>query len=296
MTGIKMNYSKISVIINCHNGERYINDCITSVINQSYKNWELIFWDNASNDNSKLLISEFCDKRIKYFYNPIKTSLSEARNNAIRNSEGEYLAFLDVDDIWHPRKLELQINQINSFDSKPALSYTGFDILLTSNSKNAINQKKYYSKFKYLTHSKKNIYKKLLFENFIVFSTLLVKKDSLVEINGFSSNLDQNEDYEILLKISHDSEAVCLGQKLVKYRIHDSNNSYNNLLKNFKENIFIFNELEDSPELTNAKVRNKLRKILTEIIHMKKYYLILKLFSPKYFFNFVIILSKKYLK
>ena len=58
----------ISVIINCHNGEKYLHSCIKSIINQSYKKWELIFFDNASIDNSAKIIRGYKDKRIKYFY------------------------------------------------------------------------------------------------------------------------------------------------------------------------------------------------------------------------------------
>ena len=56
----------VSIIINCYNGEKYLKNCIDSVINQTYKNWEIIFWDNLSTDNSKI-IEKYSDKRIKYF-------------------------------------------------------------------------------------------------------------------------------------------------------------------------------------------------------------------------------------
>ena len=63
----KKDNALVSVIVNCHNGEQYLEECIKSVINQSYENWELIFWDNCSSDNSKLVLEKFSDKRIKYF-------------------------------------------------------------------------------------------------------------------------------------------------------------------------------------------------------------------------------------
>ena len=57
----------VSVIMNCHNGEKFLNESVKSVINQTYQNWELIFFDNLSNDNSKKILQSFRDKRIKYF-------------------------------------------------------------------------------------------------------------------------------------------------------------------------------------------------------------------------------------
>ena len=63
-----MSYNPVvSVIINCHNGEKYLSKCIKSILAQTYKNWEIVFWDNCSTDNSKKIIKNFKDTRIKYF-------------------------------------------------------------------------------------------------------------------------------------------------------------------------------------------------------------------------------------
>ena len=78
----------VSVIMNCHNGEKYLRESINSVMSQSYKNWELIFWDNNSNDNSKKVLLNFKDKRIKYFYSKSFLNLYHARNLAIKKSKG----------------------------------------------------------------------------------------------------------------------------------------------------------------------------------------------------------------
>ena len=90
----------ISVIVNCHNGEKYLEKCITSIINQKYKHFEIIFFDNFSSDNSKKILDNFKDKRIKYFYSGIKFPLYKARNEAIKKTSGSLIAFLDVDDWW----------------------------------------------------------------------------------------------------------------------------------------------------------------------------------------------------
>ena len=99
----------ISIIINCFNGEKYLKDCLISVLNQSYTNWEVIFWDNQSSDNSKRIFLEFKDKRFKYYNSNNHTTLYEARNNAIKKSTGEIIAFLDTDDWWEKNKLEKQV-------------------------------------------------------------------------------------------------------------------------------------------------------------------------------------------
>ena len=103
------NNSLVSIIINCFNGEKYLKEALVSVINQSYKNWEVIFWDNQSTDSSAKIFKSYNDKRFKYYYATQHTRLYEARNEAIKRSSGEFIAFLDTDDFWEKDKLELQI-------------------------------------------------------------------------------------------------------------------------------------------------------------------------------------------
>ena len=98
----------VSIIINCHNGEQYLNLAIESILNQTYSNWELIFFDNKSNDNS-LKIVDRKDSRIRIFKSKSFLSLYEARNEAINYCVGEVTTFLDVDDFWVENKLEQQV-------------------------------------------------------------------------------------------------------------------------------------------------------------------------------------------
>ena len=90
----------VSVVINCFNGEKYLEECLSSIINQTYDNWEVIFWDNQSRDNSKKIFEKFNDKRFKYYLSPRHTFLYEARDLAIKESKGDFIAFCDVDDFW----------------------------------------------------------------------------------------------------------------------------------------------------------------------------------------------------
>ena len=80
------NYPLVSVIINCFNGETYIAEAVKSILDQTYKNFEVIFWDNQSRDKSAIIYKSFNDKRLKYYYAKKRTSLYEARNLAIKKS------------------------------------------------------------------------------------------------------------------------------------------------------------------------------------------------------------------
>ncbi len=105
---------KISVIVNCHNGEKFLKKCISSILNQKYQNFEIIFYDNFSSDNSKNIVKEFKDRRIKYFFTDKKLSLYEARNRAVKLSIGEIIAFLDVDDWWEETYLSSRSDEFDN--------------------------------------------------------------------------------------------------------------------------------------------------------------------------------------
>ena len=101
----------ISIIMNCHNGEAFLNEAIQSVLKQKYKKWEMIFWNNNSTDNSEKVFKSYRDKRLRYYFRKKKVSLYKSRNSAIKKAKGEFIAFLDVDDIWFPNKLSLQVKK-----------------------------------------------------------------------------------------------------------------------------------------------------------------------------------------
>ena len=99
----------VSVVMNCHNGEKFLIEAITSVLNQTYKNFELIFFNNFSSDKSEIIIKSINDDRIKYYSSNIFLELYSARNEAIKKAKGEYITFLDTDDLWENNKLDKQL-------------------------------------------------------------------------------------------------------------------------------------------------------------------------------------------
>jgi len=127
----------ISIITPCYNSSKFINECVNSVLLQSYCNWELLLVDDCSNDNSKelLLNIEKKDERIKVTFLDNNIGAANARNVAIQKAKGKYIAFLDSDDSWDSMKLEKQIsfmvqNDIAfSFTSYQSISENGLDII-----------------------------------------------------------------------------------------------------------------------------------------------------------------------
>ena len=102
---------KVSIIMNCYNGQEYLKDSLNSVINQTYKNWELIFYDNCSNDKSKKIFFEYKknNSKFKYFKSKKKEKLGVARYNALKKIKGSFFLFFDCDDYLLPSKLKTQI-------------------------------------------------------------------------------------------------------------------------------------------------------------------------------------------
>ena len=108
----------VSIITPSYNSERFINECICSVLEQTYTNWELLIVDDASEDGSKQLINSFTEKdsRISSHFLDINVGAAEARNVAISKATGRYIAFLDIDDVWKKEKLTEQIDFMKNHD------------------------------------------------------------------------------------------------------------------------------------------------------------------------------------
>lgn len=115
----------ISIIINCYNGEKYLEETLRSVLAQSFTDWELIFWDNCSTDSTPNIVLDYTDDRIHYYRAQEKTTLGKARNLAMEKTLGNYITFIDADDIWLPDFLKYCVETIMAYP-ETAVVYTRF--------------------------------------------------------------------------------------------------------------------------------------------------------------------------
>ena len=100
----------VSIVMNCFNGQIYLKTALDSVLAQTYQNWELIFWDNQSVDKSVEIFKSYKNNRLKYYLAPVHSEiLYKARNYALEKTNGEFIAFLDTDDLWDKNKLQTQV-------------------------------------------------------------------------------------------------------------------------------------------------------------------------------------------
>ena len=217
----------ISVIMNCHNGEKYLHEAVSSIIKQTYKNWELIFWDNQSKDSSKKIVKSFDDKRIKYYYARKFTNLHKARNLAIKKTKGDYIAFLDTDDYWIPTKLEIQSKKIKK--SKCSLLYSNCFLI---NEKTFIKKKK-------ITNRKLPsgfIINELLNHYIISLSTILIQKKLLINKKiFFNEKYRIIGDLDLVMRIALTEKIECIQSALSVYRIHPKNYSGKNIITEIRE-------------------------------------------------------------
>jgi len=119
----------VSIITPSYNSEKYISETIASVLAQTYKNWEMIIVDDVSTDDSLQIIEQYVqkDSRIKLIRSKGNVGPSGARNRAIKEANGNYIAFLDSDDVWFPEKLEKQINFLT--ENSLVVTYSAYETM-----------------------------------------------------------------------------------------------------------------------------------------------------------------------
>jgi len=244
----KDNNTKVSVIMNVHNGEKYIESSIRSVINQKYKNWELIIWDNASIDETFFLVSKFEDKRIKYFKSNIFTTLYEARNNAIKESKGDLITFLDIDDLWLPHKLVSQVKVMKNPEIE--FCYSNF-YQIGDRGLNPFSQRAYKSL------PSGNIYRKLISNYNVGILTLCIRKKTLIkEKLVFDYRFSIIGDMLFVLELSKLGIAFADQRCLACYRSHGNNLSKRKVLLQVREMRRWFRDLKKSGHWNENELKN----------------------------------------
>jgi glycosyltransferase involved in cell wall biosynthesis len=200
----------ISVIINCYNGERFLKEAIDSVYSQTYQNWEIIFWDNCSSDYSARIALNY-DQKLNYYKSEITASLYEARNYALEKCKGDYIAFLDSDDLWCRKKLESQVGIINT--KGVDIIYAGFDII---NEKGRVIDQ---GKKKFPTGRITNYF---LSGGSISIGSVLIKKE-LLSRHKFDSFYELLGDFDAWVFLSTNNSFYAINEVLEHSRSHEKN-------------------------------------------------------------------------
>ena len=251
----------VSVIVNCHNGQKYLLECVKSILNQTYKNFEIIFWDNYSTDQSYKIIKKIKDKRIRKFKVNKFSNLYKSRNLAISKSKGKYITFCDTDDLWAKNKL---IDQIKLFKKNKDIKfiYSNYFVL------NEIKKKKY---IQFKNKLPEGFITQDLLNNYTIGILTIMFDKKIIKNRSFNPKLNIIGDFDLFINLSTKFKFHYIQKPLAVYRIHKHN------LSSDKLDIYI-NELE---EWININSKNKLLKNHS---FLKIKYLLYKL-KIKYFFQ-----------
>lgn len=209
--------SLISVIIPVYNGEKTIKQTVESVLNQTIKDLEIIIINDGSQDSTLEIISRIQDCRIKVFSYP-NTGSSASRNRGISRSSGEYISFIDADDLWIPDKLEAQLKALQE-NPEAAVAYSWTDCIDESGN--------FLGKGSYLSFNG-NIYANLLLTNFIDSgSNVLIRTDALKRVGYFEESRHFSEDWDLWLRLAASYNFVAVSKPQILYRISSNSKSVN---------------------------------------------------------------------
>ncbi len=220
---MNVNQPLVSIIIPSYNHEKYVEQAIMSVINQTYKNIELIIIDDGSKDKSPYLIKEIVNRTASpkiIFETQTNMGLCKTLNKAVRMANGEFISFLASDDMYLPNRIEECVNVLSNANANVCAVYSdGFIV-----DENGRKISKYSDKLR--VPLCKNIYKELLLRDWIAALSVLYKKSSLLECGLFDENIEV-EDYDMLLRLAQKFEFKYIPKCLFLYRRHGLNYSEN---------------------------------------------------------------------
>ncbi len=200
----------VSIIMNSYNGAEFLRDAVESVMAQKYSNWEIVFWDNASTDETSAIAAAYAaaDPRFRYFRAPSTTALGAARNLALRQVRGTYIGFLDSDDLYFPDTIERQVRLMESEDY--GLVY-GRTVTIDETGRVLSRGK--------IRNRSGQLFGSLLHRYEIAMGSALVRRSVLDAANlGFDESLRFAPDYNMFMKIAATNRIGVIPEAIFKYR------------------------------------------------------------------------------
>jgi glycosyltransferase involved in cell wall biosynthesis len=236
----------ISIIVNCYNGQEFLDSCFQSILSQTYTNWEVIFFDNCSTDNSKSIFESFAlnDNRFKYFKSDKTIPLYHARDEAIKLTNGDFIAFLDVDDIWINTKLSLQLPKFNN----PSVGLVAGNFLYFNQREVDFNIND--SKLIFETLPKGFVVKEMFQKYFVHMSSLMIRKEAYLNLEkGFDKRFTILGDFDLCIRLNIKWELDSVDVPTTYYRYHSNNTGKRLGLQYIDEMEMLIEEYKDFDEI-----------------------------------------------
>jgi len=258
---------KVSILMNCYNGEKFLTEAIDSALKQTYINFEIVFWDNASTDNTANLVKSYTDPRFKYYRGEKNVKLYHARNFALEKCTGELIAFLDIDDLWREDKLEKQIPLFKN--EKVGIVFS--DTLFLKDGK-IIHQ--YF-------HSKKphrgKCFNQLIKDYFLSLETVVVRKKCFDDWKeGFDERFNHIGDSEMFTRMAYHWELDYIDEPLGVWRVHSTSLSYQNQQGFYQETELMIKKYEEIIPDFKTKHRHEIAELKKQVAIWKSKLFLLK--------------------
>jgi len=223
---------QVSVIMNVRNGAAYMREAIDSVLAQSFADWELIVWDDRSTDSSAQIVAEYRDPRIRYFLSPEDTPLGKARSNAIAHATGEWVAFLDQDDIWLSHKLQNQMAL--------AAEHVGLIYGRTIRFYPSGLGRDYDHAHEYALLPEGDIFAQLFTEScFIAMSSAVFRRSAIEAVGGIPEEIRIIPDYYLYVAVARKFLARAVQEPVCRYRMHPGSMSHVTALEMNREALWL---------------------------------------------------------
>ncbi len=235
----------VSVIIPTFNRAHYLKSAIESVLGQTFKDLELIVVDDGSTDETQREVRSYCekDKRV-YYISQSNTGVSVARNSGLSRATGKYVAFLDDDDKWLPRKLQIQVNFMETHP-EVGLCYTRLRIVYGTNSHGRRSRA--------IPENLVTTFEKMLGETFIPSSTVLIRKDDMDKISWFNPRYKTCQDWDLWLRFVQHWRIAALEDDLTMTHKDDHSHLSENPIRSMHQSIEILKNLNILPEYRRYK-------------------------------------------
>lgn len=244
---------KVSVNIITYNRANYIKAAIESVLRQSFTNWELLILDGASTDNTAEVVDNFlADQRIKYVKLPARTAnIPVARNILLQQSQGEYLAVLDSDDVWCDDQKLAQ--QVKFLDEHQDYVLSGGGVVLINDRSQEVGR--------YLNlGTDKEIRQSILSKNQFAHSSVVYRRTAALEVGSYNETLRIGEDYDLFLRLGKLGKVMNFTEYFLNYRVHSGSICVADRLTGLRNNILIITKYQkDYPNYIFAYTRRMIR-------------------------------------
>lgn len=209
---------KVSINLCVYNGENYLREALESIVAQTYKDWELVIINDGSTDSTESIIKEYINKGYPIIYHYQKNhGLGYSRNEAFKRSQGEFIAFIDHDDLWLPEKLS---KQVLTFENNPEVGFLYSNFFMMDQEKGK----------KYLAYRKLQpsgfVFEHFLHRYSVGILTVLIRKKVFDKLNEFfDCKLKLTEEYDVFMRILFYAVALYMPEPLADYRIHSNMSS-----------------------------------------------------------------------